>query len=382
MKVRLLPWSPPGYYERSWQGCKIACVIELASQQDVFANIRGWAPPELLTFLDQLLLLLPEEVQYNLKTVIDTLPLDGHSTYKVLEVVRNQWKGIQAPSRGRIAVVGPARTGKESLIAAISRKQTRRASSVFAVVDLQVLDEFLGYETHRSGPEELQNADVILLVLDARFELVDSTRQMYERLSGLNRPLLVVLNKIDQVEHPGTAIKLARKRLGARVLSVSVSQSETIDRLLKAVVATNPKTLYVLAKNFPGFRRTICDGIVSRAAFAAGLVAAIPIPISDLWPVTAIQTSMLLKIARAFGYSFNRQRARELLPMLVAAMVAREGSHRLGRHFPQYRKLIAVSISGMWSFLLGQAAIRYFENVSGFLAGEDPEGFPWARYSR
>ncbi|MEE8160252.1 MAG: DUF697 domain-containing protein [Acidobacteriota bacterium] len=357
-------------------------MTELASQQDVFANIRGWAPPELQTFLDQLLLLLPEEVQYNLKIVIDTLPPDGHNTYKVLEVVRSQWKGIQAPSRGRIAVVGPARTGKESLIAAISRKQTRRAASVFTVVDLQVLDEFLGYETHRSGPEELQNADVILLVLDARFELVDSTRQMYERLSGLNKPLLVVLNKIDQVEHPGTAIKLARKRLGARVLSVSVSQSETIDRLLKGVVATNPKTLYVLARNFPGFRRTLCDGIVSRAAFASGLVAAIPIPISDLLPITAIQTSMLLKIARAFGYPLNRQRARELLPMLVAAMVAREGSHRLGRHFPQYGKLIAVSIAGMWSFLLGQATIRYFDNVSGFLAGKDPEGFSWARYSR
>ncbi len=170
--------------------------------------------------------------------------------------------------------------------------------------------------------------------------------------------------------------------LGARVLGVSVSQPETIDRLLKAVVATNPNTLYVLAGNFPGFRRTICDGIVSRAAFAAGLVAAIPIPISDLLPITAIQTSMLLKIARAFGYSLNRQRARELLPMLVAATVAREGSNRLGRHFPQYGKLIAVSIAGMWSFLLGQAAIRYFENVAGFLAGEDAEGFPWSRYSR
>ncbi len=354
----------------------------MASQQDVFANIRSWAPPELQTFLDQLLLVLPEGVQHNLKTVIDTLPPDGHNTYKVLEVVRSQWKGIQAPSRGRIAVVGPARTGKESLIAAISRKQTSRAASVFAVVDLQVLDEFLGYETRRPGPDELQNADLTLLVLDARFELVDSTRQMYERLSSLNKPLLVVLNKIDQVEHPGTAIKLARKRLGARVLGVSVSQPETIDRLLKAVVATNPNTLYVLAGNFPGFRRTICDGIVSRAAFAAGLVAAIPIPISDLLPITAIQTSMLLKIARAFGYSLNRQRARELLPMLVAATVAREGSNRLGRHFPQYGKLIAVSIAGMWSFLLGQVAIRYFANVAGFLAGEDPEGFPWSRYSR
>ena len=334
---------------------------------DVFSRIRQWAPRELVEFLDQLLLFFPEELKYRLKQVIDTLPPEGDNMHKVLELVHSQWKGIQSEQRVQIALVGPARTGKSSLFGTILRQQLEPSTSIFKIVDTQGLEEYLGFEARKGMLEEIENADVVLLILDGRYALSDSTLRMYEHLRTLNKTLLVVLNKMDLVEHPAEAVKAAKKQLQTNVFSASIFQEETIDKLLKAIVASNTRALYPLTQSFPEFRRTICNGIVTQTAFAAAIVGAIPIPVSDLLPITAIQTAMLLKIARAFGYPLNRTRARELVPMLGAGALVREGSHQLRHRFPIPRKLIAVSVAGVWTFTLGKLAIRYFEKISDFL---------------
>ncbi len=334
---------------------------------DVFANVRDSAPDELLSLLDQIALFLPEGVKYRLKQVLDSLPPEGDNLQKVLELVRCQWKDLQTQEWVQIAVVGPAQTGKSSLVGAISKRQLAGSEPIFRIVDLRGLDEFLGYQSGESLSDRLEQADVILLILDGQYELAESTKRMYERLRSLNKPVLVVLNKIDLVEVPRDALRKARKQLGANVFGASAVQPETTERLLKAIVDADPKTLSPLTQRFPSFRRSICTGIVSQAAFSGAIVGAIPIPVADLLPITAIQTGMLLKIARVFGYELNRERARELLPMLIAGIAVREASHRLRRRFPEYRKLIAVSFAGLWTFLIGQAAISYFENMSKFL---------------
>ncbi|MDA2933046.1 GTP-binding DUF697 domain-containing protein [Acidobacteria bacterium AH-259-D05] len=337
------------------------------AQPDVFANIRDWAPEDLLRFLDQIVILLPDELRFRLKQVMDSLSPEGDNMQKVLELVRSQWRGIQSQEWVQIAVVGPGRTGKSSLVSAISGQQDMESEPIFTIVDIQGLDEYLGHKTDRSSPPELRQADVILLVLDAQYELSDSTVGIHEGLSSLGKPVLVVLNKIDLVKRPWRALRDARKQLGTAVFAFSSMQPETVDKLLKSIVDTNPKSFASLTWSFPRFRRTICNGIISQAAFAGAIVGAVPIPVSDLLPITAIQTGMLLKIARAFGHHLNRERARELIPMLAAGLAVREGSHRLRARFPQFRTLISVSVAGMWTFLLGQAAVQYFEKFSGFL---------------
>ena len=334
------------------------------TQQDVFANIRDWAPEDLLSFLDQVVLLLPEDVRFRLKGVIDSLSPEGDNMQKVLELVRSQWRGIQSEEWVQIAVAGPAQTGKNSLIEAVARRQDPESESIFTIVDIQGLDEYLGYKTDRSLPEEFYFAEVVLLVLDAQYEVSDSTVSMYRRLSGLDKPVLVILNKMDLVERPWKALREAGDQLGTTVFPFSSMQPESVDRLLKSIVDANPKTFAPFTWSFPEFRRTICNGVISQAAFAGAVVGAVPIPVSDLLPLTAIQTGMLLKIARAFGYSLNRQRARELIPMLAAGLAVREGSHRLRARFPEYRSLISVAVAGVWTFCLGQAAVQYFEKFS------------------
>lgn len=331
------------------------------------AKLKDLMPSDLREFLEQLISFLPDEFRYRLLQTMDALPSDGDNLQKVLELVRSQWNDLRSEERVRFAIVGPSRTGKSSLLREIERCQVDPEEKVFHIVDTQGLDEFLGYERDRQIPRELDEATVMILVLDARYSLNQATLEMYERLAALNKTLLVVLNKIDLVENPGAVVREAREYLGANAYATSVIRRPTINRLLKAIVSSNPKALYTLTRNFPEFRKTICNGIVAQSSIAAGLVGMIPIPVSDMLPITAVQTAMLLKISRAFGFPLDRERARELVPMLAAGFLIREGGHRLRRRFPDQAKLLAVSVGGSWTYLLGQAAIRYFERMAQFL---------------
>ena len=339
---------------------------------DVFKNIRGLAPREVIELLEHILLLFPEELRCRLKNVIDSLPSEGDNLQKVLELVRSQWKGLRSHEWVRIAVVGPARTGKSALLNAILKKQAQPVTPIFSVIDSQGLEEYLGYGAGSSAMKELEEADVLQLVLDGHYGIAESTLELHERLLSLNKPLMVVLNKMDLVENPASVIKVAKKRLNSLIFPTSLSQGAALDKLFKAIVVTYPRALNPLTQNFPEFRKTICSGIVTQSSFSAGLVGAIVIPVSDLLPLVAIQTAMILKIARAFGHKLNRERARELLPMLAGGALVREGSHRLRRRFPEQRGLIAVSVAGLWTFGLGRAAIAYFENLTRFLKGKKP----------
>lgn len=329
---------------------------------DVFRSIRGWAPEPVLDLLDQLAFLLPDDIKYRLKTVMDTLPRQGDNMQKVLEVVRGQWREIQSDEDLRISVVGMPQSGKAALIRALTRDHDEVERPIFRSVGIQGLEEFVGYRTP-DVTRDLQEADFILLVLDGRFEATLSTRRLLEWLQGYGTPLLVVLSKMDLVEQPSRMVRSARSVLGTAVFPVSVFQPERLERLLKTIVSALPKALYPLTRSLPGFRRTICNSIVTQAAFSAALVGAVPIPVSDLLPLSAIQTAMILKIARAFGFPLNRSRARELLPLLAGGALVREGGDRLLRRFPGNKHILRVSVAGVWTFLAGQVAVRYFEEM-------------------
>lgn len=337
---------------------------------ELFSPLRDWAPPEALDFLSQVLVFFPEEFRFRLKQVLASIPAEGDPMQKVLELVREQWRNIQSEKWVKIAIVGPDRTGKASLLKALLQHETEPVQPIFSVFDFQGLDEFLGYERRGKGREELAQADLILLILDARFGLNESTRQMFNSLKELHRPVLVILNKIDLVEHPGEAVKSAKQLLKTHIFTISVFQPQAIYRLLKLMVAANPDVLFPLCRNFPEFRRGICKGIVSQSALASATVGAIPIPVSDMLPIGAIQTAMLLKIARAFGQPLDRQRAKELIPMLLAGILVREGSHRLRKWLPRQAGLIAVSAAGLSTYSMGRALVRYFEQMTSVLDGK------------
>lgn len=341
----------------------------IKAQEHLFSNIRDLGAPELLDFLEQCAHLFPEDIRFRLREMMNAVPVEGDTLNRVLGLVARQWEGLRSQRWLRIALVGPADAGKETLLHTIRGGIKPAENSIFSIVDTQGLDEYLGYRSWNRIPEDLDSADIVLLVLDARYEFSESTLEMSENLASLGKPYLVVLNKADLVSKPRQLAAEAAKLLGVEVFPFSAAEVGSVNRLLKVIVTMHPKALFPLARNLPSFRKSVCDSIITQASVSSGLVGAIPIPISDLLPISGIQTAMVLKIARVFGFSVSRVRARELLPVLAAGLLVREGGIHLKEKFPRHQTLISVSLAGIWTYLIGKAAVTYFEKLS--LKGEE-----------
>jgi uncharacterized protein (DUF697 family) len=330
---------------------------------DVFSAIRDWAPKELLAFLDQVVYFLPREARLNLRQVISSLPPTPDNMARIMELVRGQWSDLRSQDSLRVVVAGFAGTGRAALVQALEDQQEDTEAVTFALADTHGLDEYLGYRPEGELVAELAAADIVLLVLDAQYELSESTVGICKSLSELPGKTLVVLNKIDLAEAPREAVRLATRRLRAAVFPMVVSEEEKIEDLLKGMVAARPRALYPLCRAFPAFRRTMCASIVQQASFAAAVSGALPIPFSTFLPVAAIHTAMLLKLARAFGHRLDAGRVREILPVLALDLLVDQGLDYVGKRAPRGRALLAASASGLYTYALGQAAIRYFQRM-------------------
>jgi predicted GTPase len=102
----------------------------------------------------------------------------------------------------------------------------------------------------------------------------------------------------------------------------------------------------------------------AAAAVAAG-IAAVPIPIADILPITALQIGLITGVAYVSGRELSKKAAREFLVALGAnvgaAFALREGARALAKFvFPGAGSAISagVAFAGTWG--LGEAAITYF----------------------
>jgi len=349
---------------------------------DVFSQIRDWAPREVLNLLDQFVYFFPQEARLSLKRVVDTVPPAPDNLTKVYEMVREQWRDLSGQDHLTIAVVGPGQTGKTGLVRALTKMQAGN-SVRFEVVDVQGLDEYLGYQHEAALAEDLTAADIVLLVLDAQYGVSESTVRMYRKVADGPAKTVVLLNKIDLVESPREVVKAAGRQLKTAVLPMSVMDEERIDDLLRGIVAAHPRSLYPLSRAFPTFRKALGRQIVYEASCAAAISGALPIPFPTFVSSCAVHGAMVLKLARAYGLRLNSERARELIPVLAADIAFDRVLNYLRNRFPERKALISASLSGVYTFGLGQAAIRYFEWVTEFLdtgrvlPGPGSDQFSW-----
>jgi predicted GTPase len=112
-------------------------------------------------------------------------------------------------------------------------------------------------------------------------------------------------------------------------------------------------------------QRKLARKMTAAAAAVAGGIAAAPIPVADILPLTALQIGLVTGIAYVSGREMSKAAARELLAALGAnvgaAFALREGARALAKFvFPGVGSAVSagVAFAGTWG--LGEAAIAYF----------------------
>jgi GTP-binding protein HflX len=163
----------------------------------------------------------------------------------------------------KVAIVGYTNAGKSTLLNALTQSRVLAEDKLFATLDSSVraLDpdshppvvaiDTVGFISHlptsliasfRSTLEELQDADLLLHVVDASSsqaaEQMKVTEEVIEELEAGDKPRMVVLNKVDLVPEGGPRNRL--KVLSPGATAVSAMNAEDM-RLLREKVLNHFK---------------------------------------------------------------------------------------------------------------------------------------------
>jgi GTP-binding protein len=160
-----------------------------------------------------------------------------------------------------VAIVGRPNVGKSTLFNRLVGQRTaivedqpgvtrdRRYAEAdwngrpFRLVDTGGLDpgaeQGLAALVHRQARQAIDEADVVLFVIDAQEGLVPTDRDVAELLRRSGRPVVTVANKVDRAEHEALAAEMYA--LGFDVVhSVSAAHGRGVGDLLDALVALLP----------------------------------------------------------------------------------------------------------------------------------------------
>lgn len=295
-----------------------------------------------------------------------------------------QWDGLAAEigqeSQARVAFVGLPGVGKSLLFNrlrgwVISGREGPAVSDVFELeADLRL--ESLGVFVLADLPARLAeiglpSAEILLnlgdpvlviYLLDATTGVTADDYRWVAALRATGKPLLAVLNKCDLATDEITITQEASEKLGMPVIPISAYTGHNVEtRLLPAMLDAVPRLAVPLGRELRGLRRHAARRVIRQAVLLAGVVGAQPVPLLDLPFQVMIQVGVVMRVGAAYGYVPTGSLNREVVGTVVGTLGIRYLALALVKFIPFVGWAVAGLLSGAMTFLIGEAAIRYYE---------------------
>jgi small GTP-binding protein len=302
--------------------------------------------------------------------------------YRIVRLALRQYEGVFDSERRQISIVGPVNTGKSSLFNALLLPKQLQAevspipgttrdlqigdAGLCTVIDTPGGDETAGEERKEIAFESARAADSLIVVFDAHAGIDQGTRDLFEELRRLNKPMTLVLNKMDLVSgYEPEVIAQAARDLDVpenELIPVSATKRINLQQIVFSLIRLNPGLLALVSELAPHYRRQIAARYIAGAAISAFAVGSSPLPVADFFPLMAIQIGLVLQLSRVYGQQVSWDKAKEVLLALGGGVGLREG-------FRQLVKVVPIPIanwlgSGLYAAIgtaaLGMAAREYW----------------------
>lgn len=351
-----------------------------------------------MTLFDDILDQFPSDVQATVRKVWDALgpnekasflsllvgfPADANLV-KILVKLSTAHLRQAFGNKHRVVVVGPANVGKSTLYNQLAQNKSDQAvvgplpgtttenqqadAALFTVVDTPGADAVgsLGEHEKNLALSASAEADFLVLVFDALQGIKKTEQELFNEISALKKPFVVVLNKIDLIQRKDLQAVVASvaRNLGLepdQIVPIVAKDGKNLGKVLLAIAATEPGMVAALGQALPEYRWQLAWQTIVRSASISAAVALVPLPVIDFVPLVVTQSVMVVSIARIYNYKITPQRASEL--------VATFGMGFLGRSlFQQFSKfgglpgwLLSAAIASSTTVVMGYAAVRWFE---------------------
>jgi len=282
------------------------------------------------------------------------------------------------------------------------------------LIDTPGINEVDGEERERMAREVAGRADLVLFIVDS--DLTETEIQALKSLLAQNRPLILVLNKVDRYSRADREIlmaSLARHSNGLvdprNLVAISAAPPEQLvlmvdeegnetealrkrpsnvaelkDRLWQ-ILEGEGKTLAALnAGLFAGdlservserileIRRELGARVIRTYSISKGVAVALnPIPLADLLAAAVVDVSMVVHLSRLYGMSLTRAEAGNLVRTIGAQMLMLMGTV-WAVHFVS--SALKAGTAGLSALVTGaaQGAVAYY---STFIVGQAAEQY-------
>ena len=325
---------------------------------------------------------LSQSEQQSLLSLVKGLPGDAGGIRGLLKLASTQVKQAFG-KKSRIAIVGPANVGKSTLynqfiqakaqlaevgpLPGTTRRNQEVDAGVFILVDTPGADAVgqVGENERQEALRAASQADFLIILFDAIQGIKQTELDLFHMLSELDKPCVVALNKIDLVrKHRSQVVEQAARNLGLapdQVIPVVAKDGKNLDQLLAAVVMVEPELTASLGAALPQYRWQLAWKSTVSAASASAVIALTPLPFLDFFPLVAIQSVMVLGIARIYRYEINLERARELVVTFGLGFLGRTLFMELSKLGGIPGWVLSAAVAASVTVAMGYAAVAWFE---------------------
>jgi len=351
-----------------------------------------------MTLFDDILTQFPPDVQATVRKIWEALGPNEKASFLSLltgfpsdaNLVRLLVKLSTAQIRQafghkhRVVIVGPTNVGKSTLYNLLvqNKRDLARVSplpgttmenqqadaALFTVVDTPGADAVgsLGEQEKDQALSASAEADFLVLVYDAIQGIKKTEQELFNELSDLKKPFVVVLNKIDLVPRKDLqgVISNAALNLGLmpdQIVPIVAKDGKNLGKVLLAVAATEPEMVAALGQALPEYRWQLAWQTIVRAASISAAIALAPLPVIDFVPLVVTQTIMVVSIARIYNFKITSRRASEMVTTFGLGFLGRTLFQELSKLGGLPGWLLSAAIASSTTVVMGYAAVRWFE---------------------
>ncbi|MDO8886143.1 hypothetical protein [Candidatus Oleimmundimicrobium sp.] len=265
-----------------------------------------------------------------------------------------------------ILVIGEEKVGKKSLI----EKITSGKNEIFSLVNLTPKDSLLKFAP------KIDEADLVLVAVDATKKISNKIMNLLEHLESIEKPFLLVVNKIDIPKDLGAQLETVSdylERFLPNIVLVSALKDVNIsDELIPAIIRRCSKKMLSLAIKISEFKLPVIKHIIKSTALQNAVIAGIPLyPGADMPLLTTNQIRMILKIAAVYEKEIGLSRAKEIIMAISGGFIFRAIARELLSFLPLIGFATKAAVAYGGTIAIGEAANKYFEKGISDLSAEE-----------
>ena len=325
---------------------------------------------------------LPQDVQDDMARVLRELPINRKEWRSLINRAGEHVRMLTG-TQHQVAIVGPANVGKSTLYNQIVLEPRDRAAvsavpgttrisqaadvGLFTVIDTPGADAVgaVGEQERERALQSAGAADVIVLMFDAAHGIRPSEQELLEAIKGLDKPMIVALNKMDLVKgERGKVLGKVAADLGIdtdQLVPLQATKGKGMERILIAIAKSEPGIVAALGAALPAYRWDLAQVTIGRAASTAAAVALTPLPFLDFIPLVGVQATMVLGIARIYKQKMTLARARELILTFGLGFLGRTLFYELSKLGGPPGWLVGAAVAAGTTAAIGYAVTIWFE---------------------